>query len=62
MNVTMCDRCQTIMVDGVDPVYRIVKTDFNGMGMLGEHSLIDLCETCNKKFNKFMDEVDDQEV
>lgn len=61
MNVTMCDRCKKIMVDGVDPVHRIVKTDFNGRGILGEHFCIDLCETCNEKFNKFMNEADGEE-
>ena len=62
MDVTMCDRCGKVMQSGKDPVYRIVKTDFNGLGILGEHSRIDLCEACHEKFKKFMNEVDGDEV
>lgn len=61
MDVTMCDRCQKILVSGTDSVYRIVKTDFSGIGILGEHSRIDLCEACNEKFNRFMNEAVDEE-
>ena len=62
MDATICDRCQTIMVKGVDPTYRIQKNDFSALGTLKDHYGIDLCETCNEKFNRFMNEIDDEEA
>ena len=62
MDVTMCDRCRKVLISGKDLICRIVKTDYNDVGIMGEHSRIDLCEACNEKFNKFMTEVDDREV
>lgn len=54
MEATLCDRCQTIMVKGTDPTYKIQKTDFSALGTLRDHYGIDLCEACNEKFNRFM--------
>ena len=61
MDATICDRCGETMVSGTDPVYKFQKNDFSALGTLKDHYGIDLCEACNEKFNKFMNEVDEEE-
>jgi hypothetical protein len=61
MDAKICDRCKKVIERGKDATYQIVKDMYGPCGNWIEKHHIDLCSTCNEKFNMFLKEVDDND-